>query len=219
MIKIYYYKIKSIWEERILVLQMACMPLDMQTKISRYQSKKERQSRIIGKLMLLQLIKDFDLHLSLEHILYSKGNKAILSPDFDFNISHSGDMIVCAALRGGQIGIDIEQIRPIDMEDYRDYLTGNEWLYINKQPDRQKAFFEIWTRKEALIKACGTGLDAELNTIDVCNMKVDFMGCSYFLSPIEATDMYIGHLASTIENITFEIAEFTPDSFDSNENE
>ncbi|MEI6236011.1 MAG: hypothetical protein WCT04_23395, partial [Planctomycetota bacterium] len=38
-------------------------------------------------------------------------------PRFDFNLSHSGNIAICAALNDGTIGVDVEQCRPFDLED------------------------------------------------------------------------------------------------------
>jgi 4'-phosphopantetheinyl transferase len=82
-----------------------------------------------------------------------------------YNISHSGDWIVLA-VSDSAIGVDTEQVNPsFDFNDViKEYFSLEEARSIleEKSPDR---FFMIWTRKEALTKATGKGLDEDLKFI------------------------------------------------------
>lgn len=79
-----------------------------------------------------------------------------------FNQGHSGPMAVVAVSIGREVGIDIERIRPdIDIAGpARMCFTEREIAALAQVPqaDRVAAFFSCWTRKEALLKAQGTGL-------------------------------------------------------------
>lgn len=88
-----------------------------------------------------------------------------------FSLSHSGDWALAGVARGREIGVDLEQVRP--MADYRDLSESNfapaETEAILKLPkDRQiDGFFACWTRKEAYVKALGLGLSLDLSTFVV----------------------------------------------------
>lgn len=85
------------------------------------------------------------------------------------NISHSGDMVVCA-VDDRPVGIDIEQIRPIDLTVAKRICSVEELLYLfGHRPTEQDftyttdteilaRFFEIWTAKEAYGKCLGSGI-------------------------------------------------------------
>lgn len=78
-----------------------------------------------------------------------------------FNVSNSGKYCVYAFSRSGEVGIDIEEVRPLsDIDDLIDKnFTENEKHYINKnQKDRIENFFQFWTVKEAYLKAIGEGM-------------------------------------------------------------
>ena len=88
-----------------------------------------------------------------------------------FNLSHSHGQALYGFTLRREIGIDIEQIRPMDDAEAiaerffsaRDYAT-----FIALQPyERPEGFFNCWTRKEAYIKALGEGLSHPLDTFDV----------------------------------------------------
>jgi 4'-phosphopantetheinyl transferase len=79
-----------------------------------------------------------------------------------FNLADSGPMAVVAISAGWEVGIDIERIRPdIDIAGPAGMcFTERELSALAQIPraDRATAFFSCWTRKEALLKAQGTGL-------------------------------------------------------------
>ena len=92
----------------------------------------------------------------------------------EFNISHSGDMVVCA-VDDKTIGIDVEQIRPIDLAVAKRICTDEELLYLfGRAPTEQDfayttdtetltRFFELWTSKEAYGKRMGIGVNQLAN--------------------------------------------------------
>jgi 4'-phosphopantetheinyl transferase len=88
-----------------------------------------------------------------------------------FNASHSGDLAVFAFTANCEIGVDVDQIRPVpDMQDIanRFFCTEEAAELTSLPPDQQEqAFFLCWTRKEAYIKAIGDGLSAPLDNFHV----------------------------------------------------
>jgi 4'-phosphopantetheinyl transferase len=92
---------------------------------------------------------------------------ALAGGELAFNLSHSGDLAVCAIATAGPIGIDIERVRA--MNDAaglaRRYFAAAEvavWESLTVE-DQVAAFFRCWTRKEAYLKALGDGLRAPLD--------------------------------------------------------
>jgi 4'-phosphopantetheinyl transferase len=79
-------------------------------------------------------------------------------PGFDFNLSHTGDWIALATSRNGRIGLDIEIIDPAfpALEIATEFFLPQEHAWVASGPiDR---FFQLWTAKEALMKATGRGM-------------------------------------------------------------
>ena len=90
--------------------------------------------------------------------------------DMDFSISHCADMVWVALCRTAAVGIDLEQLRPLpDAAELTSQLHPHERQALLALPDGelQNAFFRCWTRKEAVLKACGTGLNTPLNSFCV----------------------------------------------------
>ncbi|MGO4336967.1 4'-phosphopantetheinyl transferase superfamily protein [Labrys sp. KB_33_2] len=76
-----------------------------------------------------------------------------------FNLSHSENAAALAVANGFEIGIDIEHIRPIEDGVALQVFSPGERAQFNALPSgaQQSAFFESWARKEACLKALGTG--------------------------------------------------------------
>ncbi len=86
---------------------------------------------------------------SLNHLSYTKFGRPYLDNSrIDFNISHSGDYVVCAVTTHGRIGIDIEKIKPIDLFDFERYMTPQEWNAIRDSVEPYHTFYSYWTKKE-----------------------------------------------------------------------
>jgi len=89
-------------------------------------------------------------------------------PDLHFNISHSGKWVVCA-MDDTPIGIDIEQILPIDLSIAAAFFSDEEYHQIlNRDGDeRLFCFYDLWTLKESYLKAVGKGLFFPLNSFSI----------------------------------------------------
>jgi 4'-phosphopantetheinyl transferase len=89
----------------------------------------------------------------------------------EFNISHTEGMAIFGFTRGRRIGVDVENIRSGFKADEiaERFFSPSERTSLGEIPvaQRHEAFFRIWTRKEAYIKARGEGLSHPLHQFDV----------------------------------------------------
>lgn len=94
-----------------------------------------------------------------------------ISGVFQFNLSHCGDMAMCAAHRGPQsIGCDIEKIKDIDLNIAGRRFCRSEYETIMSQKTKREQieyFFRFWTLKESFMKATGLGLSLPLNEFEI----------------------------------------------------
>jgi len=88
-----------------------------------------------------------------------------------FSLSHCEDLALVALADDGEIGVDLERVRPLaDLDGLaRQCLTLHERHEIDglAPADRSLAFLRRWTRKEACLKALGAGLHIEPSTFAV----------------------------------------------------
>lgn len=89
--------------------------------------------------------------------------------DVSFSLSHTKGLVACAVARGRELGIDAEATdRRIDVEGVASrYFTERETGYITagQGEKRLERFLEVWTLKEAFLKATGRGLSQPLDAI------------------------------------------------------
>jgi 4'-phosphopantetheinyl transferase len=105
------------------------------------------------------------------HISDGRNQKPFLSSPISpvhFNISHSGGWVLIA-FASEELGIDIEKInREFSYAQLLgEHFSEREQSYIHESGDPALAFYFLWTRKEALTKAWGTGLQENLKKVDV----------------------------------------------------
>lgn len=149
---------------------------------------------VIGELLVRMLVTK-KTGLSKEEIdfFYNNFGKPFLK-DYGlyFNISHSGDWVVCA-LDTQPVGIDIEQIRNIDLSLIYRCLSKSEINFIESLDDIYKIpnFYELWTAKESYVKAIGKGIHLfpdftitlKKDNIHLLNNSSNIFFNKYFIDP------------------------------------
>ncbi len=89
-----------------------------------------------------------------------------------FNISHSGNKVL-VAVSNDPVGIDIEQVKNTELEMLAAAVFSSQELHLFRTAGNSShMFYQLWTRKEALLKNVGVGLLDDLRSIDV-SRKVD----------------------------------------------
>lgn len=148
---------------------------ERQAKIKRFV-KKDDALRSIGAELLLCRVALPTVGIQAKQLTFTYnqyGKPALVNyPDIHFNLSHSGNLVVCALDRF-PVGIDVEEIQPIDLSVAQNCLTKNEFaqLLANQEEDRRRYFYDLWTIKESYVKAVGTGLSLPLNSFGVEKKK------------------------------------------------
>jgi 4'-phosphopantetheinyl transferase len=88
-----------------------------------------------------------------------------------FNWSHCADHALIAIGRHVVPGIDLERLRPRPraLEIARRYFSADEATALTELPEAQRssAFLELWTAKEAVLKAMGRGLAFGLHRLSI----------------------------------------------------
>jgi 4'-phosphopantetheinyl transferase len=102
------------------------------------------------------------------------GGKPELAPPLPtwlrFSMSRSGGLALYALARGREVGVDLEdRSRVVDVEAVasRFFSPAERGVLRGLAEEQQRGFYRIWTRKEAVLKALGLGLDVPIAALDV----------------------------------------------------
>jgi 4'-phosphopantetheinyl transferase len=127
-------------------------------------------ARCLLRELLGELLETAPAELRFEYGAAGKPALAWPKTALRFNVSHSGDQAVFAFAHDVEIGVDIEEARDVDHAAIAQrFFSPAEGEALRGLPAerRSRAFFEIWTRKEAFVKARGGGLTIALDSFDV----------------------------------------------------
>jgi 4'-phosphopantetheinyl transferase len=189
------------WSEQELNQKLELLTPELQRAALQKRKWIDRQLFIAGKLLIPEVLKNLGLgDISFGKLEYNIHKRPFFNTCIDFNISHSGNQVVCCGTLTGMVGIDIEQAKVINLDDYADYFTPNEWEHIQSQHNRFKGFYNLWTRKEAVLKAIGTGFHTPLNSVDVVEDMVEYDNITYYIQQVNIAAGYPCHVASTIKD-------------------
>lgn len=136
---------------------------DKQQKVEKLQKIKDQKRAIISALLLNDILKYYGLSTS--DIIYNEYGKPYLkNNEICFNISHSGDYVVCAVSKN-EIGVDIQEIRKVNDLIVQKKYTEEEQKYVTDDV----TFTKVWTLKESYVKAIGKGLYQKVEEVETIN--------------------------------------------------
>lgn len=185
----------------------------MVSRILAFKRWQDSHACLFGKLLLSEGLDRFGYPNGLYDVRYRESHKPFVNHELKFNISHSAQYVVCAFSTLGEIGVDIEKIEPLEIQNLKPSFTRTELDVIESAADPYTKLFEFWTIKEAVIKAEGRGLQIPLNSFDVLHNPVKFDGCNWLIERIHLVDLYQCHVAlksdrDPIGNISVECHNF-----------
>ena len=125
--------------------------------IQRLLNHRSQVNSLAGLRLLNMCAKDEGLSdFNLNEIEYPESGKPYWKKEqrcFDFNISHSGDLILVAASQSVIVGVDVEKIKELKRLNFKMVMSAEELAKIQRKP---VLFFDLWSKKEAVVKAADT---------------------------------------------------------------
>jgi 4'-phosphopantetheinyl transferase len=155
----------------------ALLSADERARAARFRFQKDRERYILAHGAKRSILARY---LGLEpggvRFDYGAYGKPVVADSYrggrlGFNLSYSGGVALLAVGLGRDVGVDVEVIREdFSGEDIVErFFSPAEIAAMRAVPGeaRRAAFFDHWTRKEAVVKAAGMGLSMPLDTLDV----------------------------------------------------
>ncbi len=191
----------TLLDKHVIFLQTLLTSAEQEKTLS-YQTDKLKANAILSRgllrLILAQYIKN--IHPRDINLQYHTYGKPYLHDDLvHFSVSHCDSLLVIAVSHRHVIGIDIERLNTIYQDDLSAFVLSHKESSVHQQLKKiaQEAYFlHCWTRKEAYLKAIGTGLVNHLNLIDTSEEYIIDQGkqTTYLATSIEVDQQHIASL-------------------------
>ena len=163
-------------------LQTLLQP-DEATRAQRFRRSEDQRCFIVTRGILRILAGKYLSQCPADIRFASKINKKPElqdSTEWHINVAHSGNMGLIAFSKAS-VGIDIERV---DSDfSYPPILSHSfsleEQRYIEAGEDSRLLFYQLWTRKEAVVKATARGIDddfARIPSLDGVHWVPDYLG-------------------------------------------
>lgn len=146
--------------------QIELVSIARREKISKLKQKKDKLLSLTAGLLLEEMlanlgIKDYTIECTKYGKPYLANEKNVY-----FNISHSGDMCICAVYKS-EIGVDIQEIKNVSQNLIDRVTTKREKEHLERK-DKKEEFFRLWAIKEGYVKYKGEYASLSLANIEVC---------------------------------------------------
>ncbi|MFM7576144.1 MAG: 4'-phosphopantetheinyl transferase family protein [Microcystaceae cyanobacterium] len=155
---------------------MRLLSLEEQQKAARFKFVADQSRYTICRGILRLLLADY-LQQDPQTIqfCYHAQGKPLLDPQYHaspvyFNVSHSQALGLIGISEQHLIGVDVEYQRSLDWQALaRRFFSPAEQTLLDHSPLAQQEllFFQLWTAKEAYLKAIGTGLSGGLDQVQI----------------------------------------------------
>lgn len=159
-------------DDKSVLSQTAVLSKDEVDRSDRFVFTRDKERYLAGRILLRTALATY-IGLAPDKIAIKHGNsgKPFIDAKVQFNCSHSQEIFVIAVSDHKGIGIDIESIRPLDDIEglMRQVFSEKEKEFIRTQSQsmQKQVFFQLWTRKEAVLKALGKGIDSSITQFSV----------------------------------------------------
>lgn len=161
---------ETVREPAAFAAGLAAVSEDRRTRVLSLAKQQDQQRSLCAGLALAVGLQSVGLPADAAIIRTEYGKPLLREyPLWQFSLSHSGDWAVCA-LAKAPIGIDVQQRRPVDVLALAErFFAPQEAALLRSLPESEqnRAFFRLWTAKESILKAQGSGLSGGLNRVPI----------------------------------------------------
>ena len=169
------------------------MPLTKQAQLERLGQEDQYRSLAGYQLLNTGMTLLGQTGFRLSRLEFTPRGKPRYPVPVGFSLSHAGDLVTCALLPDGETGIDTEQYHALP-RPLSQYLTETELRSVRRDP---RAFFDIWTRKEAVVKAgSDEGLAALSEVVLQGPNRARFRSRTWYLNTVAILPGYATHVAT-----------------------
>ena len=157
--------------EQVEHLRATVLSAGERERASRWRFQRDARRYVAGRSVVRRLLGHATASEPADLVLADgEHGKPYLSAfaHLQFNLSHSGHLALLALGTGAALGVDIELHVPMVDRDAvaRRCFTDSEYNALRSASDPDGAFYTLWARKEACLKALGSGFSIEPHVFD-----------------------------------------------------
>lgn len=176
MSQLYAVRIKFDMPNQLFEKLLVKVSQERQKQIKKFAFRADAFRSLFAELLLRRILRnEYGISNNQIQFEYNSFGKPFVKgiQSFYFNLSHSGRWVVCA-IDYRPVGVDIEQIKLIDLQIAHRFFSKLENQDFNKRDAKDKLdyFYEIWVLKESYIKMIGKGLHLPLDSFS-CRVMED----------------------------------------------
>jgi len=187
---------------------LSALPHPMREKVLKFRRWQDAHASLLGKHLLMKALEEAGLAPDLDRLQYTPFGRPYLTEAVDFNLSHSGNRVVCLLSAEGPAGVDLEEIRSMQIDDLRNQFCKEEWNAIRTAADPLRLFYSYWTIKESVLKADGRGIHVPPSRIRIGeNNRVMLDGNCWHVREVPCFSQYACHVATVNEYMQIEVCE------------
>lgn len=175
------------------------IPKQIRKKILKISRIEDRLRKISSWILMEKALLKWNINIRRTDLQIGKFGRPYIinSSGIDFNLSHSGNLIILAITSFGKVGIDVERIENIDLSEFKNVMSSDQWTSIYNSINPLARFYEFWTIKESSIKCDGRGLQIPLQLIEISNETTTWETISLFYTKLNIDINYSCHISST----------------------
>lgn len=174
MIRVIWLHVNEINDMSLLDSLGRKLPEKYLMQATRFIKKQDQIFYILGKLLIAYSYKE----MHKEYIDWAKLEltdqfiKPKYQGDFNFNISHSGNIVGCvSSFSNIDVGLDIQHLKTINTSEFQFVLTEKEYYDVIRSENVLYAFYKYWVLKEATLKLTGEGFSGDIKGFDFVNFQ------------------------------------------------
>jgi 4'-phosphopantetheinyl transferase len=160
--------------EEVIERLLKTLSPDEQERAQRYKFEKLRADFTVARGFLRETLSGYlgEKPIDLRFVYHGHGKPELSPPTgLYFNLSHTHRRAILAVTRSGRVGVDLEWMdRKVELAEIASRFFApaeSAGLKTLGGESLRRAFFAVWTRKEAFVKACGEGISLGLDQFEV----------------------------------------------------
>lgn len=188
------------WPDGSMAAALNRLPPHMGREIARWRNLVDRQTRVLGRLLVRLALETLGvapvdlMRWSLDRF----GRPSLPGCAADCSVSHSGGLVAAAVSLPGRVGVDVEVLAQLPIEALDAAFGSGEMADIRSAGNPSRRALEVWTGKEAVLKADGRGMFLDPSRIDARGETIPLDGEVWRIFRPELTPGWLCALATNL---------------------